>query len=86
MKSFTTVNYHYVRPIKGSRYPTLKGLEIKKFINQINFLIKNYNIISGDDLINSIIHKIKLPNKDFWPSIKNITYHNQEIFLKFKET
>jgi len=63
MKSFTTVNYHYVRPIKGSRYPTLKGLEIKKFINQINFLIKNYNIISGDDLINSIIHKIKLPNK-----------------------
>jgi hypothetical protein len=29
--------------------------------------------------------KIKLPNKDFWPSIKNITYHNQEIFLKFKE-
>ena len=30
--------------------------------------------------------KIKLPNKDFWPSIKNITYHNQEIFLKFKES
>jgi hypothetical protein len=29
--------------------------------------------------------KIKLPNRDFWPSIKNITYHNQEIFLKFKD-
>ena len=31
--------------------------------------------------------KITLPkDKHFWPSVKNITYHNQEIFLKFKET
>ena len=30
--------------------------------------------------------KIKLPNREFWPSIKNVTYHNQEVFLKFKES
>ena len=63
MRSFTTINYHYVRPIKDSKFPALKGLEIKKFINQINFLTKNYNIISAEDLINSILYKVKLPNK-----------------------
>ncbi len=63
MNSFTTVNYHYVRPIKESKYPTIKGLELKKFINQLNFLMKNYNIISAEDLINSISHKTKLPKK-----------------------
>jgi len=63
MNSFTTVNYHYVRPIKKSRYPTIKGLELKKFINQLNFLAKNYNIISAEDLSNSILHKVKLPKK-----------------------
>ena len=34
----STVNivmYHYVRPIKNSKYPNIKGLEIKEFKNQI---------------------------------------------------
>ena len=63
MDYFTTVNYHYVRPIKNSRYPNLKGLEIKEFINQIKYLKKKYNIISGNDLINRIIYKQKLPKR-----------------------
>ena len=63
MDYFTTVNYHYVRPIKNSRYPNLKGLEIKEFINQIKYLKKKYNIISGNDLIDRIIYKQKLPKR-----------------------
>ena len=31
------IMYHYVRPIKNSEYPNLKGLELKDFKNQINF-------------------------------------------------
>ena len=61
MTSFVTVNYHYVRPIKNSKFPNLKGLEIKEFIKQINYLKNNYNIISGYDLINAILYKDKLP-------------------------
>ena len=61
--SFITVNYHYVRPIKGSRYENIKGLEIKKFIKQLSFLKKNYNIISAEEITNFIIHKTKLPKK-----------------------
>ena len=63
MNSFITVNYHYVRPIKKSKYPTIKGLELNKFIDQLNFLKKNYNIISKEDLVNFILYKTKLPRK-----------------------
>ena len=63
MNSFTTINYHYIRPIKKSKYPTLKGLELKKFIEQLDFLKKNYTIISKTDLDNCLLHKIKLPKK-----------------------
>ena len=37
--------YHYVRPIKGSSYPFIKGLELDEFKTQLNFLEKNYKII-----------------------------------------
>ena len=63
MDYFTTVNYHYVRPIKNSRYPNLKGLEIKELKNKIKYLKKKYNIISGNDLIDRIIYKQKLPKR-----------------------
>ena len=54
MSSFITVNYHYVRPIKNSKFSNLKGLEVKEFINQINYLKSKYNIISATDIINTI--------------------------------
>ena len=63
MNSFTTINYHYVRPIKNSRHPNIKGLELKKFIDQLNHLKKKYNIISAKEITNHIIHKTKLPKK-----------------------
>lgn len=61
MSSFITVNYHYVRPIKNSKFPNLKGLEVKEFINQIDYLKSKYNIISATNIINTIINKDKLP-------------------------
>ena len=38
--------YHYVRQIKESKYKNINGLEWSDFVEQINFLNKNYNIIS----------------------------------------
>ena len=63
MNSFTTINYHYVRPIKNSSYKNIKGLELKKFIDQLDYLKKNYNIISAEEITSYIIHKTKLPKK-----------------------
>ena len=48
------VMYHYVRPIKGSRYPKIKGLEYKLFEEQIDFLRKNFQIIRVEDVLEQL--------------------------------
>lgn len=52
MKSeVTIVMYHYVRDLKNSRYPNIKGLDIEKFKKQIKFFKENYNFVRIEDLI-----------------------------------
>ena len=62
LSEINIVMYHYVREIKKSKFPNLKGLEFKHFKNQIQYFEKNFNILSDDDLI-EIIEKKKLPRK-----------------------
>lgn len=50
----TVVMYHYVRNIEDSRYPEVKGLELRYFIEQLSFLKKNYNIVTMEDVISSL--------------------------------
>jgi peptidoglycan/xylan/chitin deacetylase (PgdA/CDA1 family) len=57
----TIVMYHYVRDLSSSRYPNIKGLDTKKFKNQIQFLINNYSIIKMEDLLDSLKYNTKLP-------------------------
>ena len=54
--------YHYVRPIKNSKFPKIKGLELKQFYNQINFFTKNSNLLTNSDF-NEIISTKKIPKK-----------------------
>lgn len=55
--------YHYVRPIKGSRYPRIKGLELNSFKKQLDYLSKRYNFITAEQLIAYFLKKEKLPKK-----------------------
>lgn len=50
----TIVMYHYVRKIRGSAYPRIKGLETSEFEEQIIYLKKYYNFINPVDLISAI--------------------------------
>lgn len=61
--NITIVMYHYVRPIKNSSNPNLKGLELNNFIKQINFLKKNYTIVSVERVLEYVNKKKKLPPK-----------------------
>ena len=45
------VMYHYVRNVNETDYPNIKGLLIKNFVGQINYLIKNYKIIRLEEYI-----------------------------------
>jgi len=59
----TIIMYHYVRDLKNSRYPSIKGLDLSLFIEQLNYLQKYYNVITIEQLIYSIESKAKLPLK-----------------------
>ena len=59
----TVVMYHYVRDLKNSRYPNIKGLDIDKFKRQIKYFKENYNFIRMEDLI----EYYKSPNKKSLP-------------------
>jgi len=55
--------YHYVRPIADSRYPEIKGLEAALFIKQLDYIQRNYNIVSPQRLIESLSDGPPLPSK-----------------------
>lgn len=63
MNSLTIVMYHYVRELKHSRYPEIKGLTIDHFKEQIAYLKKYYNPISAYDLMDAIESGSELPPK-----------------------
>ena len=56
------VMYHYVRDIQRSKYPGIKGLEFEGFKRQLDYLEKNYNIVSAEDLIEFSVSGKVLPS------------------------
>jgi len=52
ISKLTVVMYHYVRDLKNSRYPEIKGLDVNLFREQIDFLGKNYHFVRIEDVIN----------------------------------
>ena len=53
--------YHYVRPIKKSQYPEIKGLELEGFIRQLNYFQKNFTFLSAKDIIDAIYNNQNIP-------------------------
>lgn len=62
MNNLSVVMYHYVRRIKHSRFVGIKGLELDDFIEQIQFLKKNYNVVTMEQVIAYYQLGEKLPN------------------------
>ncbi|MFK7825807.1 MAG: polysaccharide deacetylase family protein [Oligoflexales bacterium] len=58
--NLTIVMYHYVRPIKDSKYPNIKGRELHEFKFQLDWLCANYDIVSMEDC-NSFIFEKSIP-------------------------
>lgn len=63
MSQVNIVMYHYVREIKNSNYPKIKGLEISGFRRQLDYLTNNFNIIKAEDVINFVKNGDNLPEK-----------------------
>jgi peptidoglycan/xylan/chitin deacetylase (PgdA/CDA1 family) len=58
----TIVMYHYVRNLKQSRYPEIKGLDVELFKEQLQYFLKYYNIIRMEELIEAIKGNKELQN------------------------
>lgn len=61
--NLTIVMYHYVRDLVNSRYPEIKGLDVEAFFNQVEYLCKNYNVITTEEVIDHIDNGSALPPK-----------------------
>jgi len=53
--------YHYVRDFGNTRYPEIKGLDVKEFETQLRFLRKNFNIIRMENLFENLYTPENLP-------------------------
>lgn len=54
--------YHYIRDLKHSKYPEIKGLDIVLFKEQIQFILKHYQVIRMEELIRTVKKQQELPN------------------------
>jgi peptidoglycan/xylan/chitin deacetylase (PgdA/CDA1 family) len=63
MNRLTIVMYHYVRDLKHSRYPEIKGLDIRLFKEQILYLKRFYTFVTMEQVIDCIDNQVSLPDK-----------------------
>lgn len=61
--ALTVVMYHYVRDLKNSRYPQIKGLDTDIFLSQVDYLQCNYKIVRMEDVLAACYDKVPLPEK-----------------------
>lgn len=59
----TIVMYHYIRQLEKTRYPAIKGLRTSEFRDQLDYLQRNYHIISMADVVAAKCTGEKLPPK-----------------------
>lgn len=53
--------YHYVRELKNSRYPDIKGLDYDLFRQQIEFFKNNFSVVTMEEVIASVQEGYDLP-------------------------
>jgi len=61
MNKCSIVMYHYVRDLKNSRYPEIKGLDTGLFRQQLQWLQQTHTLISVPDLIEALYEGRELP-------------------------
>lgn len=63
MNKVTIIAYHYVRDLAHSRYPEIKGLDLKLFQQQVEFVKKEFHPITMEELLEAIEGRYTLPEK-----------------------
>ena len=59
----TVVMYHYVRDLKNSRYPEIKGCDVRLFKEQVQYIKKHYIPVTVEQVLESYWRGQELPSK-----------------------
>lgn len=62
MESLTIIMYHYVRELKNSAYPNIKGRSVDEFCGQLTYLKKNFTLVNYNYLRSAIKEGEDLPS------------------------
>lgn len=54
MSKLYIVMYHYTRELSNSRYPKIKGLDVRLFREQIRFMKENFHIVTMEQVIGAV--------------------------------
>ena len=55
--------YHYVRDLQNTRYPAIKGLDIRLFREQLAYFKKHYNFVTAAQVVDAFENGTELPPK-----------------------
>ena len=66
MGGLTIVMYHYVRDLRNSAFPRIKGLDLAAFRRQLDYLQANYSFLPTRELIAHIKDSTPLPDNACW--------------------
>lgn len=60
-RPLTIVMYHYVRDLDASAYPDIKGLTVKGFRHQLNYIQSRYQVVAMDEVLRASTDEARLP-------------------------
>jgi peptidoglycan/xylan/chitin deacetylase (PgdA/CDA1 family) len=84
--NLTIVMYHYVRPLKLTRFPAIKGLDLALFEEQLAYLERHYSVISMEQLIDAIEGRGELPPRPVLLTFDDgYTDHYEYVFPRLAE-
>jgi len=66
MSELKIIMYHYVREIKNSKFPDIKGLEVSAFRRQLDYFAKNHSFVTGEQVVLASKGKESLPDNSVW--------------------
>ncbi len=82
--SLAIVMYHYVRDLKNSRYPEIKGFDISEFKAQIEFFKANYkSAMKENSLAIVMYHYVRDLKNSRYPEIKGFDISEFKAQIEF---
>lgn len=61
-RKLTVVMYHYVRDLKNSRFPEIKGCDVRLFKEQVGYIKKHYTPVTVEEVIDAYNNGKQLPD------------------------